>query len=55
MKPNWSIFDCRQLINFRLPLTHAHGTIAKADVAIAELGTDLGTKHRENDAHRRDG
>jgi hypothetical protein len=23
-------------------------------VAIAELGTDLGTKHRENDAHKRD-
>jgi hypothetical protein len=23
-------------------------------VAIAELGTDLGTKHHENDAHKRD-
>jgi hypothetical protein len=22
MKPSWSIFDCRQLISFRLPLTH---------------------------------
>jgi hypothetical protein len=21
MKPSWSIFDCRQLISFRLPLT----------------------------------
>ena len=35
-------------------LSHAHGTITKADVAIAELGTDLGTKHRENDAPKRD-
>jgi hypothetical protein len=23
MKPSWSIFDCRQLISFRLPLTAA--------------------------------
>ncbi|HYB35554.1 MAG TPA: hypothetical protein VEF72_07100 [Mycobacterium sp.] len=29
-------------------------TITKADVAIAELGTDFGTEHRENDAHKRD-
>jgi hypothetical protein len=21
MKPSWSIFDCRQLVSFRLPLT----------------------------------
>jgi len=30
------------------------GCLTKVDVAIAELGTDLGTEHRENDAHKRD-
>ena len=27
MNPSWSIFDCRQLISFRLPLTQSNRTV----------------------------
>ena len=37
MKPSWSIFDCRQLISFRLPLTEITGTMGHS-----VLQTDTG-------------
>ena len=36
MKPSWSIFDCRQLISFRLPLTRLNAAGYRAVIAMYE-------------------